>query len=173
MWDFWASGPEWPPHPQTPFLTPQASKKVVNLLFIEWAFICLLITYRWQLVEELQGKTRYAHALALTTCLVHIYSQNLCQLLIFIYATCAYCNATNLSLDSCWPCLNQGCVICHNHIIRCIGLNSYFTVLNKSGRIIRLHVSPFFRFWAFLGNCLPWSAFQKAPNAVIWDIKNI
>jgi hypothetical protein len=41
---------------------------------------------------------------------------------------------------------NQGCVIRRIRIMRRIVFNAYFTVLNKSGRIIRLQNLPFLAF---------------------------
>ena len=41
----------------------------------------------------------------------------------------------------------QGCVIRRIRIIRHIVFNAYFTVLNKSGRIIRLQNLPFLPFF--------------------------
>ena len=51
----------------------------------------------------------------------------------------------------------QGCVTRRIRIIRRIVINAYFTVLNKSGHIIRLQNMPFCRFLPF------WGLFRQFP----------
>ena len=57
---------------------------------------------------------------------------------------------------------NQGCVIQRIHLILRIVSNAYFTVLNKSGHIIRLQNLHFCRFLAFVGNFRPNNGLQES-----------
>ena len=84
---FGASGPKWHPPPNPP---SSLIRRVSICLEFKQPSACTVIMPNIAISDELQGKNWFAHALALTTCLVHKSSQNLCQST-FLLQSCNLC----------------------------------------------------------------------------------